>query len=87
MLESGRSLVVALAGALLAVWLHVPLPWFVGALAGVALYSLSGHRLAAPAFARDGGQWSIGVALGLSFTPAVVSHIDDNAPWVLSNTL
>ena len=87
MLDAGRSLAVALAGALLAVWLRLPLPWFVGALAGVALYSLSGYRLTAPEFARDGGQWIIGAALGLYFTPAVVRQVVELAPWVLLNTL
>ena len=87
MLATGRTLVIALAGALLAAWLRVPLPWFVGPLVAVALYSLTGHRPAAPTFGRDAGQWIIGTALGLYFTPAVVKQVVDLAPWVLLNTL
>jgi membrane AbrB-like protein len=87
LLEVGRTLAIALAGALLGVWLRIPLPWFVGPLAAVALYSLTGHRLAAPTFGRDAGQWIIGTALGLYFTPMVVRQVIELAPWVALNTL
>jgi membrane AbrB-like protein len=76
-----------LAGALLAVWLRVPLPWFVGPLLAVATVCLSGRALAAPAFARDGGQWVIGTALGLYFTPVVMRQVVALAPCIALNTL
>ena len=87
MLDVGRTLAVALVGAGLGVWLNLPLPWFVGPLVAVASWSLTGHRLVAPPFGRDAGQWIIGAALGLYFTPAVVRQIGELAPWVVLNTL
>ncbi|MBI5279881.1 MAG: AbrB family transcriptional regulator [Burkholderiales bacterium] len=65
------TLLLALAAALLCVWLRTPIPWMIGPLLGTALASLAGvptrssHRL------RNAAQWAIGAALGLYFTPQV----------------
>ncbi|AZS82859.1 AbrB family transcriptional regulator [Achromobacter spanius] len=73
------GLVIALAGALLAVWAHLPLPWMLGALLVTAATRIAGLGTVCPRPARNGGQWVIGTSLGLYFTPQVIGHIGSNA--------
>lgn len=80
-----RSFVVALIGALVCLWLHTPLPWLIGPLVAVALASMLHGRLASPPGGRAVGQWVIGVALGLYFSPDVVREVIRLAPWVVAN--
>ncbi|MGE5198933.1 MAG: AbrB family transcriptional regulator [Rhodospirillaceae bacterium] len=77
-----RSLVVALIGALACLWIRAPLPWLIGPLVAVALASMLHGRLASPPGGREAGQWIIGVALGLYFSPDVVREVVRLAPWV-----
>lgn len=72
----------ALLGAALAIWIRLPLPWFTGPLIMVGALNMSGVRLESPPFAREGGQWIIGVALGLYFTPEIVRVVVRLAPWI-----
>jgi membrane AbrB-like protein len=76
---------VALAGAQLALWGHLPLPWFTGPLLAVAISCMLGAPLITLPYARDGGQWIIGTALGLYFTPQVVGELLRLAPWIVLN--
>ncbi|MCX8115569.1 MAG: AbrB family transcriptional regulator [Burkholderiaceae bacterium] len=87
LLDYAKSLGAALAGAAAAVWLQLPLPWFTGPLIAVAAANMLGARLPSPPRARDGGQWIIGTALGLYFTPDVVRALLQLAPWVGLTTL
>lgn len=82
-----KTLAAALSGAGAAVWLRLPLPWFTGPLIVVAAANMLGARLPSPPHARDGGQWIIGTALGLYFTPEVVRALAQLAPWVGLTTL
>ena len=77
-----RSLAVALAGALVCSWIRAPLPWLIGPLVAVALASMLHGRLASPPGGRQAGQWIIGVALGLYFSPDVVREVGRLGPWV-----
>ena len=77
-----RSLVVALAGALVCVSIRAPLPWLIGPLVAVALASMLHGRLVSPPGGRQVGQWIIGVALGLYFSPDVVREVVRLGPWV-----
>ena len=77
------ALAIALAGAGAAVALRVPLPWLIGPLVAVALASMAGAPLSAPPAARQLGQWAIGVALGLYFSPDVLHELARLAPWVV----
>jgi membrane AbrB-like protein len=77
------ALGVALLGAAVCVWIRAPLPWLVGPLVAVALTSMLHGRVAAPPGARQLGQWAIGVALGLYFSPDVVREIVRLAPWLV----
>jgi uncharacterized protein len=77
-----RSLAVALLGALLCVWIRTPLPWLIGPLVAVALVSTLRGGLASPPGGRQAGQWIIGVALGLYFSPDVVREVVRLGPWV-----
>jgi len=72
----------ALGGALAAIWLRLPLPWFLGPLLTLAVANMAGARLPGLPRARDGGQWIIGTALGLYFTPEVTREILRLAPWI-----
>jgi membrane AbrB-like protein len=81
------TLGVALLGAVLAVWTQLPLPWFTGPLLAIAAVNIAGAHLPALPFARDAGQWIIGVALGLYFTPEVMREVLRLAPWVLGATV
>jgi uncharacterized protein len=85
LLRSGLTLAVAFGGALLANWLRMPLPWFTGPLLTLAVGNMSGAGLPALPHARDGGQWIIGMALGLYFTPQVTREILRLAPWIIVN--
>jgi len=77
-----RSLAVALAGALACSWIRAPLPWLIGPLVAVAVANMLHGRLASPPGGRQAGQWIIGVALGLYFSPDVVREVVRLGPWV-----
>lgn len=78
---------VAVLGALACVTLHTPLPWLIGSLFATALVQMAHHRtrvdLVCPVPVRNAGQWAIGTALGLYFTPAVVVLVARLLPWIV----
>ena len=69
------TLALALAAALLAVRAHVPVPWMIGPLLTTALARLAGAPVHSSNALRNGGQWTIGAALGLYFTPQVTALV------------
>ncbi|HEX6364100.1 MAG TPA: AbrB family transcriptional regulator [Albitalea sp.] len=81
-----RVVLTLAAGALAAVAcarLGVPLPWMIGPLVVTAAGCMAGAPLAASALLRNVGQWAIGTALGLYFTPAVVGVVGSLAPAIV----
>lgn len=81
------GLFTATAGALLAVWLGLPLPWIIGALLATAISKTVGSPGTSHKVFRNGGQWVIGASLGLYFTPEMVRVIGLNLPYILAGTL
>ena len=77
------GLVVAIAAGAICSWLRTPLPWMIGPLFSVALFRLAGFHLTPFPGMRYGGQWVIGSALGLYFTPTVVHQVALFAPWMI----
>ena len=77
------TLAIAAAAGGLCQWLHSPLPWMLGPLLGSAALSIVGVPLLASQRLRNGGQWVIGTALGLYFTPEVLAQVLRLAPWTL----
>ena len=69
------TLLLALAAAGLCLVLHTPLPWMIGPLLAVSLASIANAPTASATFLRNTGQWTIGTALGLYFTPQVVALV------------
>jgi membrane AbrB-like protein len=65
------TLGVALLAAQLCVWLRTPIPWMLGPLLVTAVASVLGAPTRSSNVLRNGGQWVIGVVLGLYFTPQV----------------
>ena len=78
------TLAVAVAGGLLCTWLRTPLPWMLGPLFATAVLGVAGVPVTASARLRNLGQWIIGVALGLYFTPEVVALLPPLAPALLA---
>ena len=66
------TLVLATAAGAAAQAVHSPLPWMIGPLFAIALLRILGAPLQGPPGGRHVGQWAIGTALGLYFTPDVV---------------
>jgi len=62
------------AGALCS-FLHTPIPWMLGPLLALAALRVAGVDIGAPPAGRYVGQWVIGTALGLYFTPAVMREV------------
>jgi len=81
------GLATATAGALLAVWLTLPLPWMIGALLATALSKMAGSPAQSHRVFRNGGQWVIGTSLGLYFTPDMIRVIGLNLPFILLGSL
>ena len=69
------TLALAGAAAALCVALHTPLPWMIGPLLATSLVSMAGGATESWAPLRNAGQWTIGAALGLYFTPEVTALI------------
>ena len=69
------TLFLALGAAGLCLALHTPLPWRIGPLLAVSLASIAGAPTVSHTPLRNAGQWTIGVALGLYFTPQVVALV------------
>lgn len=74
-LPPARGLGIGLAAAVLCVWIHVPLPWMIGPLVALAVSRSAGVDCGAPIGGRQAGQWIIGTALGLYFTPEVAQLV------------
>jgi membrane AbrB-like protein len=69
-----HALVLGFIAAYIFAILKSPLPWMIGPLLATAVACMGGARLVCPVQGREAGQWVIGTALGLYFTPAVL-HI------------
>lgn len=69
------GLALSLAGAALCLALHTPLPWMIGPLVFTAAAKMARAPLRASYVGRNAGQWVIGTALGLYFTPEVTRQI------------
>lgn len=66
------TVVLGLVAAQACVWLNTPVPWMIGPLFATAVARACGVDLRCPVPVREAGQWAIGTALGLYFTPAVL---------------
>ena len=71
LLRTALTLLGALLAAELCVWLHTPIPWMLGPLLLTAFASMAGLPTRSSGRLRNLGQWTIGAALGLYFTPQV----------------
>jgi len=69
------TLLLAFVAARICLALHTPLPWMIGPLLAVSLASIAGAPMASHVPLRNAGQWTIGTALGLYFTPHVVALV------------
>ena len=69
------TLALAWAAAATCVALHTPLPWVIGPLLATSVLSIGGAPTESWDPLRNAGQWSIGAALGLYFTPQVVALV------------
>lgn len=75
LLRAAATLALATAAAGLCVWLQTPLPWMIGPLLATSLASILGAPTRSAPLLRNGGQWIIGAALGLYFTPQVTGLV------------
>ncbi|HZY17073.1 MAG TPA: AbrB family transcriptional regulator [Ramlibacter sp.] len=74
-LRVAATLALALATALAFAWLHTPLPWMLGPLLATAAASVANAPTHSWTPLRNAGQWVIGAALGLYFTPQVTALV------------
>lgn len=79
--------VIALTGAILAIWLHTPLPWMLGPLVFIAISRMASAPVTCTPNLRYLGQWGIGISLGLYFTPSVVGVISQYIWPILAGML
>lgn len=75
---------VALAGSLIAVALGTPIPWLLGSLIATAAFKINGANIQCHVGFRKIGQWIVGIALGLHFTPATVQIIKSLSPYIVA---
>jgi len=74
------ALVVGGLGGLVFVWLHLPLPWMLGAMVACTATAVGGLRLHVPPKLRTWMIAILGTMLGGAFTPDVVEHV--SSWWV-----
>jgi len=69
------GLVIGAAAGWLCARIGTPIPWMLGPLFSLALLRIAGVEVSSPPGGRQGGQWIIGTALGLYFTPSVIREV------------
>jgi membrane AbrB-like protein len=74
-LRAAGTLLLAVAAALLCVWLRTPLPWMIGPLLATSLVSIAGAPTRSWPPLRNAAQWLIATSLGLYFTPQVTALV------------
>lgn len=82
-IKSSLTLLMACAGGWLFAWIGTPLPWLLGALFVTGLLGLLSWVGPCPTGGLRLGQLSIGLALGLYFTPDVINTLLGLAHWIL----
>jgi len=75
LVPAAGGVAVALAAGFACDALHTPLPWMIGPLLAVAATRVAGLPVAAPPGGRQMGQWIIGTALGLYFSPLIAQRV------------
>jgi len=80
----GLALVIGLAGALIANWLTLPLPWMIGSMLTCTIASIAKVQIGMPMKIRNPMVIVLGVLLGSGFSPGMVSHISE---WAISLVL
>ncbi len=86
----GRALMALAIGAAsgyVCLRLHTPIPWMLGPLFSLAILRVAGVDIGVPTPVRYGGQWLIGTALGLYFTPQVVREVAGLWPLLLAGAV
>lgn len=78
---------VALVGSLVAVAIGTPIPWLLGSLILTAAFRINGANILCHVGFRKVGQWIIGIALGLQFTPETVQIIKNLLPYVIAGCI
>ena len=81
-----KAIAVALPAGYLFDRLDTPIPWMIGPMIAVAALSLMGVRMHSPPYARQMGQVFLGSAVGLYFTPPVVTELAANFPAIVVAT-
>lgn len=81
------ALLVGLLAGCGAVAARLPLPWMLGPLFAIALSRIAGLPFEPVRGSRQAGQWAIGAAIGLGFTPAVVAELARHGLMILSIAL
>lgn len=69
------GLAIAAGAGWLCARIGTPIPWMLGPLFALALLRVAGVDVSSPPGGRQGGQWIIGSALGLYFTPNVIREV------------
>ncbi len=81
------TLLIGFFAAALCIWIDTPLPWMIGPLFGTAAARMAGVPLQAPVQFREAGQWAIGTALGLYFTPFVLTVLASYLGFIFVSVL
>lgn len=81
------TLTIGFLAALFCDWLNTPLPWMIGPLFSTAAARMAGTQLHTPVQVREAGQWAIGTALGLYFTPAVLTVLISYVGYIAAGVL
>ena len=72
------TVMLGTAGGALFRWLTIPLPWMLGAVTFTTIAAMSGSvRITMPRHIRGGFLTILGVLLGASFTPAIISRMHE----------
>lgn len=69
----GLTLLLGGCAAQACIFLHTPIPWMLGPMVATAAVSVAGLQPRSAMPLRNAGQWTIGAALGLYFSPQVLS--------------
>lgn len=82
-----KTLIVSIIGGILAVALHVPVPWMLGPLIIVVIMSRFGVHLYWPSRFRDLALIIVGYSLGISFTSKALVVIIRHLPMIFLMTI